>query len=213
MTLSQRAVASPVTFAKEHYRQLLWVSHSGARHSQNIAGRPQIAMVVFDSTVEPGTGHRAPGIGQRVYMTATTERVTDPGAVEQGIGILSRVYVRQTGEVRAGPGHQRRTAAALPGERARAFDPRPGQPVRRTRRSHPLIASTRAPSGGRPPSPAAEQGGTRVRPNVRSALGSETPAGHDLGAPLRQLPAPGKEPGSANNAMPEEGLEPPTRGL
>jgi nitroimidazol reductase NimA-like FMN-containing flavoprotein (pyridoxamine 5'-phosphate oxidase superfamily) len=83
--------ASPVWFAKEHYRQLLWVSHPGARHSQNIAVRPQIAMVVFDSTVAPGTG-------QAVYMTATAERVSDPGAVEHGIGILSRVSVTQTGE-------------------------------------------------------------------------------------------------------------------
>ena len=83
--------ASPVWFAKEHYRQLLWVSHPGARHSQNIAVRPQIAMVVFDSTVALGTG-------QAVYMTATAEQVNDPGAVEHGIGVLSRVSVSQTGE-------------------------------------------------------------------------------------------------------------------
>jgi hypothetical protein len=48
-------------------------------------------MVVFDSTVAPGTG-------QAVYMTATAERVSDPSAVEHGIGILSRVSVTQTGE-------------------------------------------------------------------------------------------------------------------
>ena len=45
--------ASPVWFAKEDYRELYWVSYLGARHSQNIAVRPQIAMVVFDSTVPP----------------------------------------------------------------------------------------------------------------------------------------------------------------
>ena len=83
--------ASPVWFAKEDYRQLFWVSHPGARHSQNIAVRPQIAMVVFDSTVAPGTG-------QGLYMTATAEQVTDPGAVEYGIGIVSRVSVRQGNE-------------------------------------------------------------------------------------------------------------------
>jgi nitroimidazol reductase NimA-like FMN-containing flavoprotein (pyridoxamine 5'-phosphate oxidase superfamily) len=48
--------ASPVWFAKEDYRELYWVSYPGARHSRNIAVRPQIAMVVFDSTVPPGTG-------------------------------------------------------------------------------------------------------------------------------------------------------------
>jgi hypothetical protein len=46
------------------YRELYWVSYPGARHSQNIAVKPQIAMVVFDSTVPPGTD-------QAVYMSAT----------------------------------------------------------------------------------------------------------------------------------------------
>ena len=48
--------ASPVWFAKDDYRELYWVSYPGARHSQNIEGRPEIAMIVFDSTVPPGTG-------------------------------------------------------------------------------------------------------------------------------------------------------------
>jgi hypothetical protein len=47
-------------------RELYWVSYPGARHSQNIAVRPQIAMVVFDRTVPAGTG-------QGVYMSATAE--------------------------------------------------------------------------------------------------------------------------------------------
>jgi nitroimidazol reductase NimA-like FMN-containing flavoprotein (pyridoxamine 5'-phosphate oxidase superfamily) len=83
--------ASPVWFAKEDYRELYWVSYPGARHSQNIAARPQIAMVVFDSTVAPGTG-------QGVYMTATAEQLTDPAAIEHGIGVFSRESVRQGDE-------------------------------------------------------------------------------------------------------------------
>lgn len=83
--------ASPVWFAKEDYRELYWVSFPGARHSQNIAVRPQIAMVVFDSTVAPGTG-------QGVYMTATAEQLTDLGAIEYGIGVFSRESVRQGDE-------------------------------------------------------------------------------------------------------------------
>lgn len=47
--------ASPVWFARED-SDLYWMSHPGARHSQNIAVRPQIAMVVFDSSVTPGSG-------------------------------------------------------------------------------------------------------------------------------------------------------------
>jgi nitroimidazol reductase NimA-like FMN-containing flavoprotein (pyridoxamine 5'-phosphate oxidase superfamily) len=80
--------ASPVWFAQEDYSELYWISYPGARHSQNIAVRPRIAMVVFDSTVAPGTG-------QAVYMTATAEQVTEPAALEHGMGIFSRVSVRQ----------------------------------------------------------------------------------------------------------------------
>ena len=80
--------ASPVWFATEDYQGLYWVSYPGARHSQNIAARPQIAMVVFDSTVPPGTG-------QGVYMTATAEQLTDAAAIEHGIGVFSRESVRQ----------------------------------------------------------------------------------------------------------------------
>jgi nitroimidazol reductase NimA-like FMN-containing flavoprotein (pyridoxamine 5'-phosphate oxidase superfamily) len=80
--------ASPVWYAMEGYRELYWVSHPDARHSENIAVRPQVAMVVFDSTVTPGAG-------QAVYMTATAEQVSDPIAVEHGLVVFSRESVRQ----------------------------------------------------------------------------------------------------------------------
>lgn len=80
--------ASPVWFAQEDYREIFWVSFPAARHSQNIAVRPLIGMVVFDSTVVPGTG-------QAVYMSATAEQVLDPGAIERGIAVFSRVSVRK----------------------------------------------------------------------------------------------------------------------
>ena len=83
--------ASPVWFAKEDYRELYWVSYPGARHSQNIAARPQIAMVVFDSTVPPGTG-------QALYMTAISEQLTDLAEIEYGMGVFSRESVRQGAE-------------------------------------------------------------------------------------------------------------------
>ena len=79
--------ASPVWFAMEDDPELYWVSYPGARHSQNIAVRPQIAMVVFDSTV-------APGSGQGVYLTATAAQVTDPSAIERGIAVFVRESVR-----------------------------------------------------------------------------------------------------------------------
>ena len=78
--------ASPVWFARED-SELYWVSHPGARHSQNIAVRPRIAMVVFDSRV-------VPGIGQGVYMAATAEQLTNLDALESGMAVVSRESVR-----------------------------------------------------------------------------------------------------------------------
>ena len=48
--------ASPVWYATESYREFFWVSKPGARHSQNIAVRPEVAIVIFDSTVPSSTG-------------------------------------------------------------------------------------------------------------------------------------------------------------
>jgi nitroimidazol reductase NimA-like FMN-containing flavoprotein (pyridoxamine 5'-phosphate oxidase superfamily) len=80
--------ASPVWFAMESYRELYWLSYPGARHSRNIAARPRIAMVVFDSTAAPGTG-------QAVYMSATAEQLTDEEGLLHGIGVYSRESVRK----------------------------------------------------------------------------------------------------------------------
>ena len=80
--------ASPVWFATEDNAELFWVSHPGARHSRNIAARPQIAMVAFDSTAAPMTG-------QGVYLTAAAEQMTDPTEVARGIDVFSRQSVRR----------------------------------------------------------------------------------------------------------------------
>jgi pyridoxine/pyridoxamine 5'-phosphate oxidase len=63
-----RPWASPVWFATADHRELVWVSSPEARHSRNIAARPDIAIVIFDST-------QVPGSGQAVYMTARAEQV------------------------------------------------------------------------------------------------------------------------------------------
>ncbi|HEX5017526.1 MAG TPA: pyridoxamine 5'-phosphate oxidase family protein [Actinomycetes bacterium] len=80
--------ASPVWFAMEESPELYWVSRPNARHSQNIEARPQIAMVVFDSTA-------APGVRQAVYLTAIARQVTDPVEIEHGIAVFSRKSVRE----------------------------------------------------------------------------------------------------------------------
>ncbi len=77
--------ATPVWFATEDYRSLYWVSSPGSRHSQNLAARPEMSAVVFDST-------QTPAQAQAVYMSGTAEVVSD---VTDGIAAYSRVSVRK----------------------------------------------------------------------------------------------------------------------
>ena len=77
--------ASPVWFATDDGRTFHWVSDPNARHSRNIAARPEIAIVIFDSTVKPGDG-------AGVYMEARAEQsgvdgldVFNRGCEAQGI--------------------------------------------------------------------------------------------------------------------------------
>jgi len=60
--------ASPVWYAPDGYSELLWVSDPNARHSRNIAVRPEIAIVIFDS-------RQTPGDGLAVYMEARAGQV------------------------------------------------------------------------------------------------------------------------------------------
>jgi hypothetical protein len=62
---------------------LYWVSKPGARHSRNIAERPEIGIVIFDSTVTPGDA-------QALYMAATAEQVP-----ADEIGVFARVSAQQ----------------------------------------------------------------------------------------------------------------------
>lgn len=67
---SGRPWVSPVYFTPDGYDRLLWVSSPEARHSRNLQARPQVALVVFDSTVL--VGH-----GEAVYVEAAA-RLVDP---------------------------------------------------------------------------------------------------------------------------------------
>ena len=62
--------ASPVWFAHADYREFYWASKPEARHSRNLAERPDLAIVIFDSSVSPDDA-------AAVYMTATAEQVTE----------------------------------------------------------------------------------------------------------------------------------------
>jgi hypothetical protein len=75
--------ASPVWYAPASYRELFWVSRPGARHSLNIAVRPEVGIVIFDSTVPISTG-------KAVYMAAHAEEVGDADEIERGMSVFSR---------------------------------------------------------------------------------------------------------------------------
>jgi hypothetical protein len=84
-----RPWASPVWFATSGYTEFFWVSSPAATHSRNIALRPAVGIVIFDS--------QAPiGAGQGVYMTAEASAVTGPD-IDRGIGVFSRRSVAQGG--------------------------------------------------------------------------------------------------------------------
>jgi nitroimidazol reductase NimA-like FMN-containing flavoprotein (pyridoxamine 5'-phosphate oxidase superfamily) len=70
--------ASPVWYAPEGYREFFWVSSPEATHSKNIAIRPQVAIVIFDSHLTGGWN--------AVYLSAVADEVDD---VEEGLAIFS----------------------------------------------------------------------------------------------------------------------------
>ena len=79
---SGRPWVSPVWYAKDGYGAFLWVSRPGARHSLNLAERPEISAVIFDSTVPIGTG-------VAVYMSGSAKELADT-ELEQAIDVFSR---------------------------------------------------------------------------------------------------------------------------
>ncbi len=66
-----RPWASPVWFATVDYVELVWVSSPEARHSRNLAVRPELAIVIFDT-------RQAAGTGEAVYISARGGEVSDP---------------------------------------------------------------------------------------------------------------------------------------
>jgi nitroimidazol reductase NimA-like FMN-containing flavoprotein (pyridoxamine 5'-phosphate oxidase superfamily) len=72
---------SPVWFAPAGDRRFLWVSSPETRHSRNLAARPQLSIVIFDSQAPIGTG-------QGVYMSALAEQLAGD-ELERGIRVFS----------------------------------------------------------------------------------------------------------------------------
>ena len=78
--------ASPVWFATEDFHDYYWVSRPDARHSRNLAARPELGITIFDSRQPPGTG-----LG--VYLSAVGAPVPEHD-LDQGLAIFSGVSQR-----------------------------------------------------------------------------------------------------------------------
>lgn len=76
---------TPVWFASEDYRSFHWVSSPEAKHSRNLAARPEVAIAIFDSSVPVGSA-------QAVYMSAVAEELTG-SELERGIEVFDRLSV------------------------------------------------------------------------------------------------------------------------
>ena len=92
---------SPVWYAPLSYREYVWVSRPGTKHSRNLAERPEVAITIYDS-------HR-PGGWSAFYMAAVAQELDDvDDALEafnrrsqaQGLRAWSRDEVVPPGEFR-----------------------------------------------------------------------------------------------------------------
>jgi hypothetical protein len=83
-----RPWVSPVYYAPAAHSEFFWVSSPEATHSRNLAARPEVSIVIFDSRVPIGTG-------QGVYMRAVAERPADE---VRGIQVFSRRSVEHDGD-------------------------------------------------------------------------------------------------------------------
>ena len=84
-----RPWASPVWFAHEAYRDFLWVSKPEARHSANLAERPELG-IAFPHPPGP------PGRGAGLYFEARAERVADE-ALDGALASFSERSIAQGG--------------------------------------------------------------------------------------------------------------------
>jgi uncharacterized protein YhbP (UPF0306 family) len=73
--------ATPVYFGHFEHREFFWMSSPDVRHSGNVAVRPQVSIVIFNSQVPVGKG-------QAVYMSAIAKELTG-NDFERGLDIYN----------------------------------------------------------------------------------------------------------------------------
>jgi nitroimidazol reductase NimA-like FMN-containing flavoprotein (pyridoxamine 5'-phosphate oxidase superfamily) len=84
-----RPWSSPVYFARVGLAEFFWVSSPDVTHSRNIAVRPDVGIVIFDSQA-------AIGAGQGVYMSATAKLLAGDETA-RGIEVFSSRSVAHGG--------------------------------------------------------------------------------------------------------------------
>jgi hypothetical protein len=108
-----RPWASPVFYAHTGYRDLWWMSSPEVTHSVNLAARPELGVVVFDSRAEVGSGDRTAVYGQGLGRPVRADELgvalaAYPGPPERGGSAVDaddvqppspyRLYVATIGE-------------------------------------------------------------------------------------------------------------------
>jgi nitroimidazol reductase NimA-like FMN-containing flavoprotein (pyridoxamine 5'-phosphate oxidase superfamily) len=79
---------SPVYYAASGYREFYWVSPPAAKHSRNLARRPDLSVVIFDS-------RQPPYAVQAVYMTAVAQELADHGRIDLALKAYPRPDERE----------------------------------------------------------------------------------------------------------------------
>jgi uncharacterized pyridoxamine 5'-phosphate oxidase family protein len=79
--LDGRPRLSPVYYTAAGYTDFYWVSSPEAQHSRNLAERPEVQIVIFDSTAPVGQG-------EAVYLRGTAKQMPD-GQLES---VLSQAF-------------------------------------------------------------------------------------------------------------------------
>lgn len=79
---------SPVYFAASGVHEFVWTSTADARHSRNLAARPRVSIVIFDSTVPPYHGRAVYAAAEARELTgADLDRGLEIYPGDDGIGI------------------------------------------------------------------------------------------------------------------------------
>lgn len=148
-----RPWTSPVYFAASGRWEFYWVSAADAQHSLNLTGRPQVSLVVFDSTVVPYPGRAVYAVGDarelsgddlnrglEISRAEPSRRGTDNTRGRDGIIAVPPLPgdgVRPVGPLSA------RAQAALPAARSRSGPPGPCQITLQPASAAPTIAQAR----------------------------------------------------------------------